>query len=79
MVMDMSDAAHGPCHGCPDGDDGKAVACHNMCLAPILAVAPQIAPTNSVGAQRLFASFEPLFRGRTSAPEPYPPKSSDIV
>lgn len=81
MVMDMGVAAHGPCHGCPMGDGvaHKAAVCGSVCPAPILAVAPEIAEGLQLRAAPLFAWPQSPLRGRTSPPEPYPPKPSRIV
>jgi hypothetical protein len=81
MAMEMG-AAIQHCPSCPKGDGAahKAVmVCGNVCPAPILAAAPQIAEALHVRAAPLFARPQSPLRGRTSPPEPYPPKPSRII
>jgi hypothetical protein len=80
MDMDMGVAAHKHCDGCPARDDStKMIVCGAMCSSPILAVAPQIAPTGPIKGQALSAPSQSALRGRTPPPEPYPPKPSRFV
>jgi hypothetical protein len=78
--MDMPD--HGDCQDCPDqpGDNGmKAMACGNVCAAPVLATLSAAAVPLLVGEKA--ASFVPadsLLHGRELPPDPYPPRTSDI-
>jgi hypothetical protein len=82
MGMEMGAAAHQHCPSCPkgDGDAHKAVMiCGNVCPAPILAVAPQIAEALQVRVRPLFAWPPSPLHGRTPPPEPYHPKPSRTV
>jgi hypothetical protein len=55
-------------------DDSKALICGAVCAAPILAIAPDIAPATLVRAHALVTLPELLISGRSPPPEPYPPK-----
>ncbi|MCV9960311.1 hypothetical protein OIU34_00210 [Pararhizobium sp. BT-229] len=78
--MDMSD--HGDCQDCPDqpGDNGmKAMACGNVCAAPVLATLPVAAVPVLVGEKAAsIVARDPLLHGRALPPDPYPPRTSDI-
>ena len=79
MAADMGGASHGDCGGCPTKDDAaKAMVCGTMCSAPVLATAPLIAPVKLVEIRGPFTAPEALRLGRTSRPDPYPPRPSDI-
>jgi hypothetical protein len=69
------------CQGCPDkpGDAGmKAMACGNICAAPVLAALPAMALVPASEKTAPFAGRDPLLHGRTSPPDPHPPRTSDI-
>lgn len=75
--MDMS--AQGGCQDCPDqpGDSGmKAMACGNVCAAPVLATLPAAAVPVLVGEKAAsLVAGDPLLHGRALAPDPYPPRT----
>ncbi|ULJ73656.1 hypothetical protein [Rhizobium gallicum] len=78
--MDMPD--HGDCRDCPDqpGDNGmKAMACTNVCTAPVLATLPVAAVPVLVGEEAAsIVAGDPPLHGRALPPEPHPPRTSDI-
>jgi|GEM_PF-801668 len=80
MSPEMGASSHGDCDGCPmKGDDGaKAMVCGTMCASPIMAMAPPVAPLKLVEMRGSFAAPESRLCGRTSPPDPYPPRPSDI-
>lgn len=77
MASDMDGSGHDGCQGCPAGGDNgmKAMTCTPICVAPILAaVLAQAAPAMMVHKPVSFAARYPLLHGRTSPPDPYPPR-----
>lgn len=78
--MDMPD--HGDCQDCPDQprDNGmKAMACGNVCAAPVLATLPVAAVPVLVGEKAAsIVAGDPLLHGRALRPDPYPPRTSDV-
>ncbi|OYX71159.1 MAG: hypothetical protein B7Y95_13545 [Rhizobiales bacterium 32-66-11] len=79
MASDVGGSGHDPCQGCPAGDDGmKAISCAAICVAPVLAVLPEAEPVMLVHKTVSFITRYPLLHGKTSPPEPYPPRSIDI-
>lgn len=77
VASDMGASGSNDCQGCPAGgsDGAKAMACAAVCVAPILAVLPQAAPTTAARTPAAFPGRDLRLVGRTSAPEPHPPKS----
>ncbi len=81
MMSEMATLDHGDCQDCPDqpGDGGmKAMACGNVCAAPVVAPLPAIAfipPRETPATVAVRAS---LLIGIALPPEPYPPRTSDI-
>ncbi|MBN8998854.1 MAG: hypothetical protein J0H54_05510 [Rhizobiales bacterium] len=81
MASDMGVSGHDGCQGCPTGggDDGmKAMACTSVCVAPVLAVPPQTAPTMIVQLAASYPALAPVLRGQAPAPGHYPPRTADI-
>lgn len=82
MASDMGASGHDGCQGCPgDGNDHgmKAMPCATICVAPVLAVLPQI--TGTVLVQKpgsLIAVRVTLLDGRALPPDPHPPRPTDI-
>ncbi|AUX78652.1 hypothetical protein [Sinorhizobium fredii] len=80
-MSDMAMPDHGDCQGCPDqpGDGGmKAMACGNICAAPVIAPLP-LAAALPAGENLAFMAAPDLFlNGRTLPPDPDPPRTSDI-
>lgn len=69
----------GDCNAClkDAGDKGGPMQCPTVCIAPALAVLPQdfgIVPVPSV--QQPSTLPAPLMHGRSSLPDPYPPRRS---
>lgn len=59
------------------GDNGNPMHCPPTCIAPVLAVMPQgLAMTIAPRLQPPSALPAPFLRGRTSLPDPFPPRSS---
>lgn len=80
MASDPASSVGGDCNRCPGGgDDGMPMACPSVCVVPILALLPEN-PTAviAVEAWRLTAAL-PLPQGRHLLPDPYPPRSSDLL
>jgi hypothetical protein len=77
MMSEMGSSGH--CSDCGnDGTAQKMATCSFGCVAPVLAVIPQTAPT------RVLQAAAPLLRkatrllGRALSPDPYPPRSGDL-
>jgi hypothetical protein len=81
VAMDSADGSCGGCLQCPMTGDvhAKAFLCGTMCGIATQAVAPQFAPAVLTNARLIFAALEQPPRGRTSPPDPYPPKLSRAV
>jgi hypothetical protein len=81
MASDMGGPGNDGCQGCPAGGDDsgmKAMTCTPICVAPVMAVLPYAEPVMLVHKPVSFIAQYPLLRGRTSPPDPYPPRSIDI-
>ncbi|MFG1413560.1 hypothetical protein V5G24_20840 [Xanthobacter sp. VTT E-85241] len=81
MASDMGGSGHDGCPGCPagGGDDGmKAISCTAVCVIPVLAVLPHAEPVMLVHKTVSFITRYRLLHGKTSPPEPYPPRPVDI-
>jgi hypothetical protein len=80
MASDMDGSGHDGCQGCPAGGDNgmKAMTCTSICVAPVLAVLPQAEPVMLVHKPVSFIARYLLLHGRTSPPDPYPPRSINI-
>jgi hypothetical protein len=77
MASDMGGSGHDGCQGCPagGGDDGmKAMICTPTCIAPVLAILTQSEPVMPVHQPVSFVARYLLLHGRTSPPDPYPPR-----
>ncbi|CZT37767.1 hypothetical protein GA0004734_00046680 [Rhizobium sp. 9140] len=81
-MSDMDMSAHGGCQDCPDqpgGNGMKAMACGNVCAAPVLATLPAAAVPILLGDKvATSVAGDPLLHGRALLPDPYPPRTSDI-
>lgn len=82
-MAEMADTAmNGDCNACLKGagDTGKPMHCPPTCIAPVLAVLPQgLAITVVPQVQQPSALPTPFLHGRNSLPDPFPPKSIDLV
>lgn len=59
------------------GDNGNLKQCQPVCIAPVLAVLPQdFAVTMTPRLQQPSALPTPFLRGRSSPPDPFPPRPS---
>ena len=69
-------ALSGGCHKCPmTGDEHtKAFLCGALCEMAAQTVAPQVGPVVLTQARLIFGVIEQSLRGRTSPPDPYPPR-----
>ncbi|WP_245269711.1 hypothetical protein [Ensifer sp. WSM1721] len=81
MMSEMATLDHGDCQDCPDqpGDGGmKAMACGNVCAAPVVAPLPAVAfiPTGKTPAA--VAIRDSPLTGMVLSPDPDPPRTSDI-
>ncbi|WP_041410226.1 hypothetical protein [Sinorhizobium fredii] len=81
VMSKMAALDHGDCQDCPNqpADSAmKAMACGNVCAAPVVAPLPIVAivPTGEKAAP--FAVGDLLLNGRASPPDPDPPRTSDI-
>lgn len=73
---------NGDCNACLKGagDTGKPMHCPPTCIAPVLAVLPfEFAAMTVTRAPLPSALPTPFLHGRSSLPEPFPPKSTDLV
>lgn len=79
--MTMSSDMAGDCQACSEsaGDKGNPKHCPPTCIAPVLAVLPQDLAATTASRQQPTALPTPLLHGRSSLPDPSPPKSSDPV
>lgn len=78
----MGATADSDCKAClkGTGDTGNLMHCAPTCIAPVLAVLPHaFAAIAVVQASASPALPEPMRRGRSSLPDPFPPKSVDLV
>ncbi|EFI53379.1 MULTISPECIES: hypothetical protein [Afipia] len=82
MASDMGAPGHNGCDCCPSGgndNDMKAMPCAAFCVAPVLAVLPQV--TGMALVQRPgspIAARVALLNGRASPPGPHPPRPASI-
>ncbi|MCP9232571.1 hypothetical protein NMG46_20275 [Mesorhizobium sp. LMG 17147] len=70
---------NGDCKACLKeiGDSGNPMHCPPTCIAPVLAVLPQdLAVTAVLHVQQPSTQAAPLLQGRSSLPDPYPPRLS---
>lgn len=75
----MSSDMAGDRKACPKGagDKGDPMHCPPTCIAPVLAVLPQgIAMRIVARMQEPLALPTPLLHGRSSLPDPYPPRQA---
>ncbi|UVK47705.1 hypothetical protein BPNPMPFG_002169 [Mesorhizobium sp. AR07] len=73
---------NGDCNACLKGagDTGKPMHCPPTCIAPVFAVLPlEFAAMTVTRAPLPSALPTPLLHGRSSLPDPFPPKSTDRV
>ena len=85
MGMRMPDtgaAADSDCKAClkGSGDNGSPMHCPPTCIAPVLAVLPlELAAMAVIRAPQPSAMPTPFLHGRSSLPDPFPPKTTDLV
>jgi len=76
----MADATMaGDCNACikDAGDNGNPMHCPPSCIAPVLAILPQdFTLTAVLPVQQSSRPPAPFLRGRSSLPDPYPPRPS---
>jgi hypothetical protein len=82
MASGMGASGHGDCQGCPGDapdDSGKAMACANVCVVPVVAL-PSVpaAPTDLIAKLVSFPVQESLLDGTTLTPDPHPPRTTGI-
>ncbi|MFA6031381.1 MAG: hypothetical protein WC889_00575 [Myxococcota bacterium] len=78
----MATATDGDCHACVKGpgENGNPMHCPPTCIAPVLAVLPlEFAAMTVAQAPLPSALPTPFLHGRSSLPDPFPPKSTDLV
>jgi hypothetical protein len=82
IATDMGMSSDGDCAACSAGSDdhGNPMYCPPVCITPILAVLPQdLAVATNVQRLQPFLSPLALLHGRSSLPDPYPPRPSDLA
>ena len=82
MTSDMSASGHGDCTKCSgsNGADGKVMVCPPACIAPVVAVLPPVGPVIIMPVVTIpSVPRDVLLSGSASAPDPYPPRLSDLV
>jgi hypothetical protein len=80
-MSDMAMPDHGDCQDCPDqpGDGGiKAMACGNVCAAPVIAPLPTAAVIPDGEKPASVVAPDLSLDGRSLSPDPDPPRTSDI-
>lgn len=80
-MSDMAMSDEGDCQACPGqaGDSGlKAMACGNVCAAPVVAPLPTAAFIPHGEKATSDAASASLLFGMALPPDPYPPRTSDI-
>jgi hypothetical protein len=78
----MATATDSDCHACLKGasDNGNPMHCPPTCIAPVMAVLPEgLAITLAPQVQQPSALPAPLLHGRSSLPDPTPPRLSDLI
>lgn len=77
----MSVNGHGDCHDCGGGTSGKskAMVCTVACVAPVSVAFPQIGQMIFPDRATLSPDKTDLLFGSTSPPDPFPPRSIDLV
>lgn len=78
----MGAAADIECNAClkDTGHTGNPMHCPPTCIAPVLAVLPlEFAAMTRIRAPLPSALPTPFLHGRSSLPDPFPPKSNDLV
>jgi hypothetical protein len=80
MPSDMGASGHDGCAGCPGGDSSgaKAMPCAVTCVAPVLALLPQVAPTPVAPVAATYPAYGAVLHGRAPVPDPGPPRTTDI-
>lgn len=74
MSLEMGAAAEmGDCQGC---DDVPGAACDTACASPLVAAAPGSEPALLPASLRVLPHGVTDSPGRTTAPEPHPPRDS---
>ncbi len=79
MAKMAETAMKGDCNAClkDTGDKGSSMQCSPVCIAPALAVLPQdFGATRAPSMQQPLAMPVPFLHGRSSLPDPYPPRSN---
>lgn len=82
MAKMAENGMNGDCKACLKGagDTGNPMHCPPSCIAPVLAVLPQgPAMTMVPPVQQPSALQTPLLHGRSSLPDPFPPRPSDLI
>lgn len=79
MASDMESSGHDRCQGCPSDDDTNAISCIATCAVPVLALLPEAESGMLVHKSVSAVTCYPLLHGKTSPPEPYPPRPVDIA
>lgn len=75
MTLAVIDGADmGDCQDCSDGNDDMP-QCDNVCVSPVLAVAPSGQPSLSAAETTPENLVLQSVIGRTGPPDPYPPRS----
>lgn len=78
----MGAAGDSDCKAClkDTGDTGNPMHCPPTCIAPVLAVLPlEFVALTVVRAPLPSAPPTPFLHGLSSLPDPFPPKSTDLV
>jgi hypothetical protein len=80
LTATTMDPGHDGCRYCTNHGQGsaKAIACGPFCVAPVLAMLPKASFNSFPQAAIVVAQLHSALRGVASAPEPYPPRSSDL-
>jgi hypothetical protein len=82
MMSEMGAAADSDCRVClkGTGDSGNPMHCPPACIAPVVAVLPlEFAAMSVIRAPLPSALPTPFLHGRSSVPDPFPPKPIDLV
>ena len=82
MTTEMGSAAHDDCKLCPGGDRAtpKAAVCKIVCTTPVFSMLPLQLASLAIAMVAADVSLpgHMALPGKTSAPDPYPPRPTDL-
>jgi hypothetical protein len=80
MAIDADRSATHDCDACAGDADSDAMSCPlSVCTAPALAATLPVVSTVTAGTSRLLPATGTSPSGRSSLPDPYPPRTTALV